>query len=519
MEPAKATSTIFRGFSATKVLCFLVVLGNLLWFSLKLKLFGGFEYTMDILIHTQKSRSFLQGYPLLYDSFLGPHPYHNSFIEIFFAPFTFYFGSLGLLVPYAIIFGLSSLLVVTVLPTGTRQQRAGAFFFVSVVLLSPVSFWLYDDPFHGWHPDLLAFPLSLFFTYGLIRCHPSPRALLYSPPLILTHEGGAIAAWGIHILSIMMGGQDDMRVSARCRFIRCARVTAAWLGIFIIGLLVQRLWDDTGKNRLSNCLVGLVNGELVGFWELGLAALDVLIVLQSACLMGFLITARMRDFALTVLCCIPIISAMTLAGLSYTSDIRAEWHNALWVPRFSFILGVASSGLVFSLKKSRSKSDNPAFWYLYSAVVGIFALLMQHSQLVRARSYDVFNRVVSVAQNQLFSARFSSSELLLLECLNQSIPLDMPMSASSGLWTVFHNHNLDPGDSHNSWSSIPQIRVCDVGNRTPLEPSCSRGEFDSSHGITSLIVIHDAIEVQYLEQYHAIVDGCISNLEQEVTKS
>jgi hypothetical protein len=502
--------TGFNLIKSTRVwLAVLIVAIQILWLSIKLKLFDSLEYTNDLLVHTQKSRSFLSGYPLLYDNFHGPRPYHNTFAELFFAPFTWLCGAFGLFIPYSLILCASYLLVVWSVPASTHKGRAGLMFIAFFVLLGPVAFWTFDNPIHGWHPEFLSFPFSLLFACQLLRHQGSKHSFFYVVPLLLTHEGGAISAWAIHSLYVFIADRSTIKFGKWNYCSRLLRFSVAWFSVFLFGLLIQKLWDQSGDERLTSCLSALLRGDWQILSNMGLTILDLVIVLQSACLIGFLFTFDVFGFCQTIVCCLPMALAMTLASLAYTTNVRVDMHNTLWAPRFSFSFGIACSGLLFSLAQCKGTRDNSWRWYLYALSLGAVALIMQNDQLMKVRNYSLIERIGNVMQGKLYSASFKSEELKLLECLNGAIPSGTPIIASSYIWAAFHEHNLDPENPQNPLRSSPEIRICDISDRASSGDAC-RLDMSRSEEVSSMSqTVFEGMQIQYLQKHHGIVDSCI----------
>ena len=341
-----------------KTLCALAIVICGCFLTIKLKLFYGLAYTSDLFIHTQKSRSFLYGLPLLYDNIHGPHPYHNTFLELALSPFSALFGASGLITAYWVVCAS----VFTWMIYSSRSAPYAGRVYIPIMifssLLGPIGFWTLDNPVYGWHPEMLSLPCGVGLAVSLIEGRRT-LILVFSLACLLTHEIGAVLAASIHLLFFyikQLPGTTGIQQIIK----RHVQILWPWVVLFAVGLLIQRLWDSAGSGRLDGVIQQLQT-DTGRKLALGLASpLAQLLAISS---LGFLVLTRSLKHALmTLFCATPAILAGAGAGLAYGDFPGAEMHNIFWPPRWSFIWAITISGTFFSLygdlQKLRKKSEN-----------------------------------------------------------------------------------------------------------------------------------------------------------------
>jgi hypothetical protein len=214
----------------------------------------------------------------------------------------------------------------------------------------------------------------------------------------------------------------------------------------------------------------------------------------------------------TALCCLPMCCAMLLASLAYTANIRMDTHNILWSPRFSFVFGIACSGLFFSLLRWKSTKDRLAAWCCYALFLGAWGMLLQFYLLEMIRGYSVVERVGTVVNKELTRSRFTVRELAMMECLNSTIQLGTPIFPANSLWSAFHSHNIDPWNKTNPYRSYPEIRICDTRNRLAYEGNClavTAGEKQDRHLRKRP---YEGLELHFLKRHQPTIKKCVSQL-------
>lgn len=458
------------------------------WLFIKLKLLWGLEYTSDLIIHTQKSRSFLYGLPILYDNVHGPHPYHNNFIELLLGPLTHFWGAIGLIIPLYLSYLLAVVYSVLVARACVPTAQIQVFYLAIGLMLGPVGFWTLDDLVYGWHPENFALPLCVILAAALLR-QDRVFAIVSFVLLAAVHETAAVAACGVHILYREIVCFDGrLSFSARTRL--WLKIGIPWLLVFISGLVLQRKWDPAGGDRLSDVLSKATHSPELLIAQLPLLWAQLLLLLVSCGFLIFGFTRRWRHALLTLLFCSPLILSGTLADLAYTFDVSHDMHNVFWSPRFSFIWGVVLAGGLFSAGRSASPpaiGDERLALHLESSgrhdplrsrkvlllIVAVFLTwTLQHELLKEIRAYDVVNRIRNTFHGELMAKRYLRLEQRVLKCLAKKIGWRVPIYVNPNLWGYFHAHDIERDREDNPYRRRPEVVICDTRVRDPFDVGC-----------------------------------------------
>jgi hypothetical protein len=495
--------------SKKAVLCAIIIAIISAWLFMKVRLFYSFEYSRDLLVHLQKTKSFLDGLPFFYDHFYGDKAFHASFIQLFFAPFTRLFGAFGLMIPGALVFGFCAALFVTRLSLRTTRDVAIAAIFIGVMLFGPVGFWLFDNPEHGWHSELLAFPFSLLYACVLVRFGHWPGSI-GAIPLVLTHEAGILSAWGVAIA--YEGILCSQRFSRPVAVKRVAAISIFWLLSFILSVSCLCFFDSAGGGaKIASAFSRFSEHWNVVVVDCALMYLGLFLFLFSSTLFLFLLIDDVGAATISLVAAIPVILALTMAGLHYSGNLLSEFHNILWAPRFSFIWGVVVAGVFFAVLK---QENNPGrvrmIWFLKALTSAVAMLVLQWHLLREIRSYDMVWRMFKAIAPIDTDPAVTVREREVIDCLADRLPREMPVYSSMFIWSAFHQFTISPFINGNPYRVYPQVRVClDPVFVFPDEPSCgdiSNGDpLDSSLVATSV----ERLTVYYLPDCRSIVSQCL----------
>lgn len=480
------------------------------WFYLKVTLFRSLEYTADCIIHTQKAQSFLYGYPLLYDNFHGPRPYHNTFIELLLAPLVFFFGTYGLFIASTALL-LFALLEILALANRASREKCILYSIVGFVFLAgPVGFWMFDNPIYGWHPETLSFPIAILLAIGLIKNKRSGGAernfWFWLVLLLLTHENGAVVVCAL-LLMFELLSVEGIGSFNRALVKRLCVITFSCILIFMAGLLVQKLWDDAGSARLQSALSlstfsqQAVVLDVLSMWR-------ALFQLLFACAFALLVyRLQIYPFLVLILCVIPVLITGTVAGLVYNSRVSLDSHNIFWAPRFAFVWGTVLSGILLSIDRLRPKSLT---WMQYFVLVLLVtgSVWFQDFSLRHIRSYDVSNRISSVLGHRLNSFRFLPKERKFLKCLARKVTRRVPVYSNGDLWAIFHMNNIDRFTPDNPYRQYPEIIACDTQSRVSFPYGCIEMQ-NEKEGIGYATTQVEGLSVHYQKSHEREVLGCL----------
>ncbi|MCB0328006.1 MAG: hypothetical protein KDD70_00040 [Bdellovibrionales bacterium] len=482
------------------------------WCAWKIYLMHALEYTSDLLVHVQKARSYLYGYPLLYDNFYGPHPYHNTFTQLLFAPFTHLYGAIGLFVPTTLIYALSIYLIIS-LASRLEVERRWTLYVVSIVLiLGPIGFWMFDDPVYGWHPEPLVFPLGIFFALSLVT-RKRVVSILMAMLVALTHEGGPILAWSIQTMYELIVNRSRFFSARKAYLMRLGTILIFWALLFVIGVIVQRTWDPAGAGRFDQ-VINLIRQDYQAVLMGLLVILGRLALLLTACcFIGFFVGLQFKEMFITILCVLPLVAVGIFGSLAYSADLIGNFHNIFWPSRFAFVWGAVISGLIISVSSSTSFSPQPLLG-LRLILLCVVSLPAQFYWLKEYRDYDLFERFERPFDEKSMAAKFRDDELALVECLGDSIPNRVPILVTAVLRGAFHSHFLIGGNKDNPYRSEPQIYICEFLVRDPYDRECQEQQLHSIEELGYRKREVYGIRVSYTRDARKLVKACMPGKKQ-----
>lgn len=476
------------------------------WFVVKAVLFHRLEYTSDLFLNLQLTRSFFDGRPLLWDNFYGNFKaIHNSYIAVLFYPLTRFLGAYGLFVAEAALYGWAA---------GKILCRASAaehgpepyWAVLAAMALGPVAFWIWDDPVYGFHFELLFVPLSVLFAVSLSE--RSRWAWIFAALIVLTREEGAIVAWCIHVLHERLnpepgaGGPGARAVRLR----RLAWITGAWLLVFIAGMT---LLLAMGAGRLGPAQAGLhrLVAHSATRWQV-IESLSDAVLLLSAGGLVYLAGIPLRGLVASALVSLALIVPTTMASLIY-GGVRL--HGIAWPPRFAMLWGVALAGCLFAIERIRAPVF-PATWLRRAALVLAVAgaMVAQVVALGAVRNYQFVPRFTLQAfasAPRFVASALSSAEDAFLGCLGHDLPSDSSVTSAGSLFGRFHRQDLVwPHRARTAWRP-PELVVCDDSGRVPFEDGCL-GLAHSLPGSTYEKLQLDRLSVRYASGPKAVVEAC-----------
>jgi hypothetical protein len=410
----------------------------------KALLFFNLEYTAsDLYSFLEMSRSWLAGAPLLHENAYGSHAaIHGFYLMLAFAPLTSWLGAYGLFAALGALQMLAALCVALTPALDLRGRLA-----VLGGLLSPIAWYVADDPDYGFHPELCYPPLAVLLAVASSEGR-RVRALLCAIALALVKEDGALVCAAVLAahhscrLWALRGAADGAR--------RRAWRAAGWslgaaLLAFAAGLLL--LWwaghgapavQETAPQRIGRAagilwrtlLPGSSDARQVALLRLlaGYGVLALLVLLP----LGRRLAAGLAVFTLAT----PAVLAVLLV-----SDAQYKFKTLLWAPRAATLMAVALACLVALVAGRRSTSRAGL------AAAAALVLLSWGGQgvLLSWLSYAARERLDLPA---LWSARERALSAAprrdagLFRCLGQALPRSTPVSPPAELYPFFHQQSI-----------------------------------------------------------------------------
>jgi hypothetical protein len=486
----------------------LALLAVAAWLAIKVILFDHLEYACDIFQHLAISRSVFQGHPFLWEPQAAGLLHNYPLLPAFYA-LTGWLGAYGLFA------GLAAWLTVAITAVWRLAGRAEAWrrdlywTVVFTLVFGPIGFWLWDDPAYGWHTQMVFLPMGILFATCLIR--GTKLAWVMAALIVLNREEGALVAWAIHALFVLVQPPPDAVPGLASRWLgpRTRRLLLV-TSIYVVAFGVNFGWLLARQPSLGDSRLGLTVGhaprslltDAATRGAIGSALGDVALLLLSSWVVA-LAGLRAR-LSWAVLLLVPLVGSGILGMVAYPPDGGAMlYHGLSWPPRFVMVWTVVVAAFLFAAAAARPVTHSRAAHVTLCAAVGLVSVVAQGSVLESRRGYDVVSRVTTVAwrRSTLVSGVLTPREDAMLRCLGARLPADTPVKAPAFLDGRFHLQTPLA-----DWRES-QIVVCDraPGLRWPIPTSCAdRAGIETA--TRSLVV--DLLWVAYAPSLAPVVEAC-----------
>lgn len=454
----------------------LLILG--IWVYAKCLLFDQLEYTSDIFQSLIVSRSVFQGLGLFWEPQYGGLTHNFALLPTWYV-LTSWLGAYGLFAGHALLMLAVIAGFASEINLSEAWRRESYWLVVFALVLGPVGFWLWDDPTYGWHTELAFLPLSILFAMGLTR--RSRVAWLWGAMLIANREEGALIAWAVHALFVLMEAGPNLGGTAdRCRRRRTARLallTLAYLVVFAanVALLLARQ-PNAADSRIGTALARVPTlwanlawrtevwrsvGDAFGLWLAG-AIVAVAIL-------------RVRWVLLVALVTIPLVVVEAFGMLAYdVGDMR--YHGIGWPPRFAMLWGPLVVGSVYAIKFAAApRLGTRRARVAVCVVAAAISVYLQASVLGASRDYDMVARLESVVGHgpQLGASALTAREDRAMRCLGARLPYDTRVAVPAFLDAWFHRQRLLMGQASAQFVVCDRARPSRWAIATPCAPARS----------------------------------------------
>src|SRR5262245_55937082 len=117
---------------------------SLAWFVNKIALFNGLEYSVDVFVNLQASRSVVAGEPFMYEYFSGGlKGVHNHFVLLLLGPFTLLWGASAFFAATSLLQATASMRWASSVEPDTFAKASSI---IAAMLFGPLMFWSLDNP-------------------------------------------------------------------------------------------------------------------------------------------------------------------------------------------------------------------------------------------------------------------------------------------------------------------------------------------------------------------------------------
>jgi len=450
------------------------------WLAVKSASFEGLSYTSDLFSAIQSSRSVFEGRSPLYDNYWGSAAaIHNIYILLLFMPLTVPLGAYGLFIGHACLLLLAAHSILRLAEQEPGKRLAYWALLVGVVF-GPISFWMWDNPVYGWHPELLIAPLSILFGVALLK--RERLAWLWAALLVSTHEIAPLVAGGVHLL-VDLSDRGQLPRRALGRWIpRWFAIGIAWAAVFTGGLIVLTFVQRSTGNTVQSGRLGVAVAALIHSMSdtaSGAAVLGMTISaanLLGACLLILTMGATIYRPALQLACLLPLWAVGLLSGMAYMpagTDTMVA-HGLTWPPRFVVLWSIVTIGLILSIHHSPVRQQSTALRRGARTLLALAGCAFVQVLLLNYdRGYSISSRLANLgSDSSLPSARLTGPENRFLRCLSDSLPNNTPVAVHGSLFARFHRHEIVWPNHVDVAAAAPVMVVCDANQRFAFENGC-----------------------------------------------
>lgn len=443
----------------------LVTLGIYTWYFLaKINIFQRTGYESDLFTHIQASRGWLQGRTIMHENAYGyHHKIHNYFFNLLMGPIVLPLGAYGLFFIEFLLFVIAFAYTFPVLykHKDTRSYKLSVVVFYIAFFCGPYLFWIFEDTFYGFHPEILYVPFGFMLAIALYKKQHWVAAVSAIMMVAIKEDGAAIVAC-IHLLYLGLKWQaGEINVK---QWLRKSLVWGGfWILIFAAGVFYLKYKNDFGYDRLSEAFerFGQQTTEAKQKYFISILKTFGVLLLPFA---GFLIFIKQFNYKAWLLwlgLMIPFTVVNFVSGFVYFPSV---YYSINWVPRFALTsaLFLAMGGL--SLLWFSRPWFRPAFvTVLASVVAGIFFFVIQDKLLQSERKYSYrhFTR-------EIFDEGYPHEYYPhwgQVKKLASVLPYDYPVSPPEKLFCYFHKHDfIWTKNVYNAWTR-PRMVICDETNR------------------------------------------------------
>lgn len=424
----------------------------------KALLFRSLQYTgSDFYSFLEMTWSWLYAGRLLHDNVYGYHgAIHNFYGMLMFAPLTLLLGAYGLILGLVLVHAAAVVRV-----AGCEVLDRSARLMILSSALSPLAFFVFDNPRWGFHPELLYPPLALLLAVELLEGW-SWRAVLLAGVIVIIKEDGAVVCAAVVLAHTAWRVSTLWRTSRNeaWRALRRGAVSLLVLtAVFLAGLALLFLTSDlfaetqaTFGDRLVRSLK-LLARTLEGHGRVRLPRLkDSIEILAALSLLLLLPLGRRlpKGLALFAIAVPPLVVVLLVSAAPY------RFHKMLWAPRVATLMVAVVAALVFASRTPPGRRHTSLAAVLALAAVSWGGQL----GLLHHMSYPIVSRIKGLA------SAFGPPESPLapaedrgLRCVAARLPRGLPVSAVWDVHPFFHRQSIvfETREEH-AWQA-PRLRI------------------------------------------------------------
>lgn len=430
-----------------------IVVLTLCWVLFKFLAFNNWLYRIDILTALDVSRNLFQGRWIWWSNLHGwSGAGHNFLFNILLGPLVLWWGAYGLFIASGILILVAGIRCVQVLRR-LQPVRGIAIGVMIIVFFGPISFWLFDDIFHGWHVDQLYVPLGILLMFDVFE--GKKRQWIWGFLIAMCREDGALVALVIHLMATSISAKRG----------NMPLICSVWVSALAVHLILLKIGSPLGSARLQQSVQMI--SELQNGLELLLLIVTVIgqwVALNGTLLIPFYIFLPRLKLSLAF----PLVTLLLVHALACTF---ANWpysnmlYNGTIFPShfaagWTFSVCLFCAGVYTHLERGSLLIHSRRF----VLSLAVLSVLLQMFALYALRNYNVIDRVSAPFSTEIPNRRsFSLKNQAAIYCVRDKVQKGLSIKVSEAIYPAFHRHSLvNLGEVKDSLYP-PELVLCRTG--------------------------------------------------------
>lgn len=430
------------------------LLGLVWFFVVKIDLFNKLFYQSDLFSHIQISRTWLEGRPAMHENNYGSHgKLHNYFFDLLMGPAVMAWGGFGIFIIQFVLYVWALLYTFPYVYTRSENKFNAGLFYV-IVFLGPYAFWLYDDPWFGFHTEMLYIPLGFIFFISVLK-KQHLIAVISSLLMVLIKEDGAVVTACLHLFYFaVLYSSNSINTGQWLK--KSVLWGVFWALIFIAGIILLKYKNNFGPDRIGKAFKQIQEATSVSPLQYFLSVFKSfgLLLLPLAAFIIYLKPGKILLWWLVFL--VPVIIVSLVSGFVYFPQVD---FSLTWVPRFSMVFILFLALCVWVLLNGHGWPINRKAMLTTGFIVGISLFALQAVVLKNEKQYNYYSFAAGPFTKQ--HPEKTESYLEEIKKVSEVLPLNYPVAPPYRLFRYFHRHDyLWISAAYNAWKQ-PRMVICD----------------------------------------------------------
>jgi len=393
-------------------------------------------YTDDLFSCLQLTRSWIDGYPLLWENRFGNSAaLHNNYVSVLLAPFTVLAGSKGLFVAHALILFLSLVSFILMKDEFINSNFRFCFAVVLIIAAGPFSFWIFDNPHFGWFPDLLFLPFSLLFAVALISGKQWMIAIA-AVLLVITKEDGPVIACCISIYFILTSFQRKQRSIILIK--KLLITTGVWLLIFSFSIFLLFFQNDFKPVNLNIALNIFLSATAANLLSYFINVLSGFTIMMLPVVLLFFSVFKTQYLLFALAAALPIVIVGLISGFPHLPNTN---YSLTWTARFTEVLGFFLAASVLSMTREGTRPEVLRIAGRFPAL-GAAVIIFMYGQflcLINVKGYNIKDELLAVSHGDL-PAGVTQKAIEMMKCIAVNTPRNTVVIPPENYYNIFEKH-------------------------------------------------------------------------------